>query len=1049
MDFAALSETRLSGEGSITEGDVENGYTIFWRGYADGQPRQHGVGLAIRNRHMKSIEEEPNYISERLMTLRVPLARNENMLFICAYAPTLVADEDKKDEFYDDLDRVLRAANPRDKIVLLGDFNARVGRRADLWDAIGPHGIGKMNANGLRLLSLCCEHNLIVTNTVFRHRTTHKTSWMHPRSKQWHLLDYVIVRANQLQEVQDTRAMRGADCWTDHRMILSSMNLRIRPAAPRRNRGNAKNINCAALKDDSQRQLFQEEIGTMLRGCIENGDLTATESWEHVVEQLLASATNILGTVRKEHRDWFKENGPEIKTLLEKKNQAHHACLNNPSSVQLRQRFSELRSTTQSRLRELEDKWWRDLAAEIQGYADTNNMQKFYESTRRMYGPAKRNVVPVRSADGQTLIRDKDGILKRWAEHFNQLLNHHTTSDQHVLNEIPLLPTQEHMDLPPTLLEVREAVEGLKPRKAPGPDMVPSELLVGGDSAMHEYLHHIIIKIWQGESIPSSWKDALITTIYKNKGDKADCGNSRGISLLGGAGKVLARLLLKRLVTSVSEDLMPETQCGFRANRSTVDMIFAARQLMEKCREQHRDLYIAFVDLSKAFDSVDRELLWALLQRSGCPPRFTQVIRELHDGMTVRVRSGGELSEPFEVSRGVKQGCVLAPVLFNIYVQCITRLLAASIDDENIIKLNYRTDRSLFDLSKLKAKTKITQSSLLELQYADDCAFVADSAENLQRILTHSAEFYRKLGLSINIGKTEYMKYNSCPPTEPVNFSIEGEALKEVSCFKYLGSNISADCALDDEVNYRIGKASGAYGRLRIRVFENHNISLRTKVSVYHAVVVSSLLYGSEAWTLYQRHVKLLEKFHMKSLRKLLGITWRDRITNIEVLRRTGCTSLESVLHRARLRWVGHVIRMADDRLPKQLLYGELSNGSRTAGGQLKRYKDCTKRVLKACNMPPENLENLASVREEWRARTKQGLAHFEEARTSRLQEARERRHRAAAAAASNHNTYTTDYVCPECGRRCASRIGLLSHIRAHRNREAGRTVIVGHDGPP
>ena len=1049
VDFAALSETRLSGEGSISEGDQFNGYTIFWRGYPEGHPRQHGVGLAVRNCHLKKMEEEPSYVSERLMTLRIPLENNEYMTLICVYAPTLTAEEEMKDRFYEELDVAIRSVNPRDKIILLGDFNARVGRRSDLWSAIGPQGVGNMNTNGLRLLSLCSEHDLVITNTLFRLKNIHKTSWMHPRSKQWHLLDYIIVKSDQVKEVHQTRAMRGADCWTDHRLIMAKMRMKIRPAASRRTRDRPKKINLMALKDDARRQHYAEKVSSILQ---ENGTnqevVSVEEDWNRLTQQLLAMASETLGLERKNQRDWFQESGTEIGELVSEKNRAHRACLRNPSSVQHRQRFAELRSVAQTRLRELENDWWRRLAEEIQGYADTNNMQKFYESTKRIYGPTKRAIVPIRTADGQTLIKDKAGILIRWAEHFNELLNNRTTSDHNVLTDLPILPIIPDLDSPPTLEEVSEAVQGLKPRKAPGPDMLPSELLVGGELEMNKYLHSALLKIWQGEGIPGSWKDALITTIYKNKGDRAVCGNSRGISLLSAAGKVLARLLLKRLVNTVSESLMPETQCGFRANRSTVDMIFCARQLMEKCREQHRDLYIAFVDLSKAFDSVDRELLWSILRRCGCPPRFIELVRELHEGMKVRVRFGGELSESFEVSRGVKQGCVLAPVLFNIYVQCITRLLAASLNREDGIHLNYRTDRSLFDLKKLKAKTKISRTSLLELQYADDCALVAYSAEGLQQVLSRSAELYRKLGLQINIQKTEYMKYTVMPGDETHIPSIDGVNLKEVSSFKYLGSHIAANCTLDDEINHRIGQANGAYGRLRTKVFENRNLTLKTKVMVYHAVVVSSLLYGSETWTLYRRQVRLLEKFHMNSLRKILDVTWRDRVSNVEVLRRTGCVSVENILHRNKLRWVGHVIRMDEDRLPKQLLYGELSTGARSSGGQLKRYKDSTKKILKACNIPPENLEALAKDRQDWRTLSRQGLVHFEDERNRRLLEARERRHQAAVS--TNDSSASTDLACPECGRVCGSRIGLASHVRAHqRRREAGRTVIVGHDGLP
>ena len=116
-------------------------------------------------------------------------------------------------------------------------------------------------------------------------------------------------------------------------------------------------------------------------------------------------------------------------------------------------------------------------------------------------------------------------------------------------------------------------------------------------------------------------RDANITTLYKNKGDRSDCNNYRGISLLSIVGKVFARVVLNRL-QSLAERIYPEAQCGFRAGRSTVDMIFSLRQLQEKCREQRQPLYLAFIDLTKAFDLVSRSGLFTLLQRIGCPPSF-------------------------------------------------------------------------------------------------------------------------------------------------------------------------------------------------------------------------------------------------------------------------------------------------------------------------------------------------------------------------------------------------------------------------------------------
>jgi len=185
-----------------------------------------------------------------------------------------------------------------------------------------------------------------------------------------------------------------------------------------------------------------------------------------------------------------------------------------------------------------------------------------------------------------------------------------------------------------------------------------------------------------------------------------ECGNSRGISLLSAAGKVLARVMLRRFLTHVVDIVVPESQCGFRRQKSTIDMIFVACLLQEKCCEQYQNLFFAFIDLTKAFDTANRTLLWGTLSKFGCPPQFLAVLWEFHDGMTGKVVVGGHESDPFTVNVGVKQGCVLALVIFNLFLVAVTLAFRSSILIEYGVGLSYCLAGSLFNLRRLQAKSK-------------------------------------------------------------------------------------------------------------------------------------------------------------------------------------------------------------------------------------------------------------------------------------------------------------------------------------------------------
>ena len=214
--------------------------------------------------------------------------------------------------------------------------------------------------------------------------------------------------------------------------------------------------------------------------------------------------------------------------------------------------------------------------------------------------------------------------------------------------------------------------------------------------------------------------------------------------------------------------------------------------------------------------------------------------------------------------------------------------------------------------------------------------------------------------------------------------TVEGKQLNAVKTFKYLGSTISNDSSLDAEITARIAKATAAFGRLTKRLWTNRNIRLDTKVAVYRAAVITSLLFGCETWTLKKAHLVRLEKFHQMNLRRIARIRWFHKVTNYEVLSRCNIPTLQSMIESAQLRWCGHVVRMKNDRIPKALLYGRITDGTSSRGNHA-TYLNSIKSTLRACAIPPDDLEKLAAKKTAWRTTYKGGIEKAEKDRIKRM----------------------------------------------------------------
>ncbi|BHF79472.1 hypothetical protein SprV_0702259200 [Sparganum proliferum] len=635
VDIAALSETRFSEQGQLEE--VGAGYTFFWSGRPRTERRDAGFAFAIRNDIVGRLPCLPQGINDRLMSLRLPLQWGGKFAtIISAYAPPMTSPDAARDKFYEDLHALLATLSKADKLIVLGDFNARVGTDYTAWRGVlGPHGLRGPNDNGLLLLRTRAEHRLLLTNTFFCLPEREKATWRH------------LGRAS-------------GTCWT-----MSSSG------------GEISGTCCNELA---------QRLDNLPIAAADNAAAAAAENasvenrWCQLRDTIQSTALAVLGRAPRQHQDWFDDNDAVISNLLAEKNRLHKAYVDHPTEDN-KAAFYRSRRQLQQRLREMQDAWTARKAEEIQGYADRNEWKNFFSAIKAVYGPRGRALL-LSSAP-----------TAHWAEHFRGVLNRPSAISDAAIDRLPQVETNADLDLPPSLQETIRAVQQLSSRKAPGSDAILAEVYKHGGPQLMDHLSALFQEMLRQGEVPQDFKDATIVHLYKRKGNRQICDNHRGISLLNIAGKIFARILLNRLNNHLEQGLLPESQCGLRRHRGTTDMIFAARQLQEKCQEMRTHLYSTFVDLTKAFDTVNRKGLWKIMQKFGCPERFTQMVRQLHDGMMARVMDNGAVSEAFAVTNGVKQGCVLAPTLFSLMFSAM--LMDAYRDERPGIRIAYRTDGQL------------------------------------------------------------------------------------------------------------------------------------------------------------------------------------------------------------------------------------------------------------------------------------------------------------------------------------------------------------------
>ncbi|CAD6199264.1 unnamed protein product [Caenorhabditis auriculariae] len=496
-----------------------------------------------------------------------------------------------------------------------------------------------------------------------------------------------------------------------------------------------------------------------------------------------------------------------------------------------------------------------------------------------------------------TALKDENGQLKTSRNEMERLTVDFYTKLFRSDVPVPRTPTPPPEDEPPILPEeVKYAIRKLKVGTAAGPDNISSELLkAGGDSLYRLLARHF----------------------------------SKPISLLSVVYKLFTKVIVNRLEKQL-DNFQPPSQAGFRRNYSCLDHIHALTQVVERHREHQMPLALAFVDYYKAFDSVEINAVLNALASAGVATKYVELIANSNEGTSTTIQLfDKKLSIP--IRKGVRQGDTISPKLFSTALEDAMR------------QLGWDEEHDWEDSTDIRG-INIDGKVLTNLRFADDIVLFSSSTTELSSMLNDLDEVGKKIGLKMNVKKTQWMKNRFC---DQGKVTLEGRDLQEVTSYIYLGREVNMVNDLQAEIGRRKRAGWAAFNSIKEVTSQLKDPKLRAHI--FEASIIPAISYGTEVWPDTKKNATALRTSYraLEHLRQLSQI--RD---------------LEEHIQRGKHRWSGHVIRRQDDRWSTRLTHWIPRNIKRPLGRPPTRWTDYFRKNI---SQPGRHWMTVAQDRAAWR----------------------------------------------------------------------------------
>ena len=571
-----------------------------------------------------------------------------------------------------------------------------------------------------------------------------------------------------------------------------------------------------------------------------------------------------------------------------------------------------------------ERKYHRERLLKIEELTD-RDPNKFWKYIRNL-GPRKKQDIPMEVYNSEgNIVTERKLVLDRWRSDYSKLFSHSTEDEgfddeflnfcriemrnlEHICESFP------HLSDDISENEVNKCVSKAKNKKAVGIDNLPNEIFKNKKS--NRLLKDLFNKMFGCGFTPSMWKLAVIKPIPKNSlSDPRLPLQYRGISLLSTIYKMYSTILNWRLIkVAENNKLFCEEQNGFRKNRSCQDHVYSLTSIIRNQKNSRKSTYVCYVDFEKAFDKVDRDLLFYKLRKMKIGGKLLESIRTVYTDCFACVNVNNYCTDWFETNYGVRQGDPLSPTLFGLYIND----LAESINGcENNINLG-------------DFKVNI-------LMYADDVALISDSEANLQSMLNKLGEWCKKWRLKVNIGKTNIIHFRTKSQVSTnYSFTLGNKSVKIVSSYKYLGVLFSEYLDYGVIVDQLASSGKRALGAIYSKFRQQKGLGCNTFSKLYHTGVVPILDYCAGVWGF--KKFEKIDSVQNKAIRLFLGV--HGYAPNLAIQGDMGWVCSHTRRKTEMIRYWNRLLKMEDGRIPKKILRWEMEKRGANWAAEVRNLLD-------------------------------------------------------------------------------------------------------------